>query len=306
VGAAARARIVGAAAALFGAACLASRAACAEADASGFSPAEFWSSFRGPFAGLELRSSRVGYGALGDLGARWFGTRSLAERSWLARWDLSAAARGGFLGSAVPVTPLVGVRALLDGELGYRFRPRSAWSAYAAAEGGLAFRWLAHPGIASAAANEMTGTGGLDVAGEVRAGFGASYLDDAHSLVLVAFAQEAWRKTATSASTLPFTEAGLEVRYDIARRFTANAEASWGWATLRRDTALGATDRATRVQLAVDLRRWFSERTWLGVRAAVARDGDRVTYAASQTSYTTAAAPELELGISFGRALGRR
>jgi hypothetical protein len=206
----------------------------------------------------------------------------------------------------VPVTPLVGVRAVLDGELGYRLQPRSAWSAYAAAEGGLDFRWLAHPGIASAAVNEMTGTGGLDVAGGIRAGFGASYLDAAHSLVVMGFVQEAFRKTATSVSTRPFTEGGLEVRYDVARRSTVSAEASWGWAAIRRDAALGSTDRATRLQLAVELRRWLSERTWLGVRAAAARDGDRVAYAASNTAYTTAAEPDLELMISFGRELGRR
>jgi len=282
-------RLLGAAAALLGIS-VGPRAARGAADAA--PPVEFYDSFGGLATGLDLQSSRVGYGALGEVGVRALATRSLDERRWLARWDLSLTTKGGLLGSALPVTALLGARARAEGELGRRLDPRARWSAHALAEG--------------VGVNDLNGTGGFIATGRVRVGLGASYLDATHLLVVVGFVQEALRPTAVDADGVAFTDAGLECRYDVARRFTLLAEASWGWAALARNAALGSTDRTTHLEATGGARRWLSERMWLGLAATAARDGDRVAYAASKTSYATRAIPDMRFTISYGLNLGAR
>jgi hypothetical protein len=269
-------------------------------------PPEFVDSFGGLTTGLDLQSSRIGYGALGELGVRALATRSLDERRWLARWDLSLTTRGGLLGSALPVTPLLGVRARAEGELGRRLVPRARWSPYAQAEGVADLQWLTPPSPQPAGVNDMTGTGGFIATGRVRLGFGASYLDARHALVAVAFIQEALRPTAIDADGVAFTDAGLECRYDVARRFTLLAEASWGWAEVTRNAALGATDRTTHLQATGGARAWLTGRMWLGLAATAARDDDRLAYAASNASYATRAIPDVRVTISYGLELGAR
>jgi len=296
-------RLLGAAAVLLGIS-VGPRAARGAPDA--VPPAEFYDSFGGLATGLDLQSSRVGYGALGEVGVRAFATRSLDERRWLARWNLSLTTKGGLLGSALPVTALLGARARAEGELGRRLDPRARWSAHALAEGVADLQWLTPPSPQPAGVNDLTGTGGFIATGRVRVGLGASYLDAAHVLVVVGFVQEALRPTAVDGDGVAFTDAGLECRYDVARRFTLLAEASWGWAALARNAALGSTDRATHLEATGAARRWLSERMWLGLAATAARDGDRVAYAASNTSYAIRAIPDMRVTITYGLNLGAR
>lgn len=266
---------------------------------------EFASSFSGIDTAIDLRSSRTGYGALGELGVRWLGTRSLSQRRWVARWELVASAQGGVPGSVLTVVPIIGGRALLDGELGYRLQASRSWSPLVEMRAAGDLEWLAATSAHYSAFSDLTGTNPLSAAGQLRAGLGASYLDASRSLSVVGFVQAAVRPTALHPRGLPFTEGGLALRLDLARSFTMRVDASWGTA-LSRDTPLRSTDRTTHVELGLGVSKWLTRRLWLGLDATAARDADRVEYVASVTSYSTVAVPDLKLALSVGFSWGGR
>jgi hypothetical protein len=266
---------------------------------------EFSSSFGGFATGVDLRSGRTGYGALGEMGVRWLGERSLWERRWIARWDLAVSAQGGVSESVLPDAPLFGGRALLEGELGYRLQAPSAWSALVVVHAAGDIGWLQATSARGAAQSDSNGIEPFSAGGKLRAGFGVSYLDASRSLSLVAFLQEALRPTALSPRGLPFTEGGVELRLDLARSLSLRVDASMGTA-LSHDAPLSSTDRTDHVELGVGVSKWLTRRLWIGLDATAARDTDRVGYAASHTTYSTSGVPDVTLGISAGFSLGGR
>jgi hypothetical protein len=87
-----------------------------------------------------------------------------SDRRWLLQWDLLLALRGGYQ-IATPLTKLFGGHGLLDGECGYRFPARSAWSPYAIAGGSLEAQRLALTGAQPASLNDPDAVSGLNLKG---------------------------------------------------------------------------------------------------------------------------------------------
>jgi hypothetical protein len=259
--------------------------------------------FEGAFVDVSAFSKQVGNAVLGELGARTFDFRTVRRGEWMLQWDAFLAGEGGFLKNAGPLTVLLGGRGRADGEVGYRFAPSAAWSPYVGARGRFDARWLRHPWLSRSNANDMDGVSGLNVIGAMRLGLGASCLDGPHSLLVVAFVQEALRPTSTR-SDVAFVEAGVEVRYDWSRALTAAVEASWGRADATRNRALDFTDQTTHKEVSAAVKAGVYRGVWIGAGASAARDTDRVAYSGGGRVYDTADAPSLTVGISFGVPLG--
>ncbi len=254
----------------------------------------------GLFADVDLGSGRTGKDGLSELGARSLGIRAATGGGWLAAWDAALAAKGGVVGSTLAPTFVVGGRGRLDGGLGLRLQPWRSWSPYVGAHATLALQWLAPPG-SDPATGVAVGTDGLAASGRARVDVGGSFLDEARSLVAVAFAQEALRATARSRDAA-FQEAGVALRLDVTRRLSASVEASWGATRPVPDAALGLTDRTTHEEATASLRGWISGGTWLGASVTAARDTDRVAFRASGTAYSTMDPPTLAVTVELGFA----
>jgi hypothetical protein len=257
--------------------------------------------FAGVFGGVRFGVSQLTQSVLGEAGPRTLGLVGTSDRRWLLQWDLLLALRGGYQ-IATPLTKLFGGHGLLDGECGYRFPARSAWSPYAIAGGSLEAQRLALTGAQPASLNDPDAVSGLNLKG--RLGGGGSYLDGDRSLRVVAFAQESQRlKDFTSRGAL-YTEVGLSVRYDLGASLSLSAQATWGEARPVRDSALDLTDQASRLEGYFTVRKGFANGIWIGASGNAARQMDRVVYLGSGATYSTASAPTFGLTVTIGLPIG--
>ncbi len=251
--------------------------------------------FTGPYTGFDGRTGHAGKVALGEMGIRTLGPRSSAGRRWLTRWDAALAARGSYLGSARPLTALLGGRGLLEAESGYRVEWRSPLSLYVGGHAHLDLEWLEPAGRRGSTLSDMAWLPAFGVQVKGRVGMGASYLADGYSLLLVAFAQSARRPTALSPSGTLFTEGGLAARFDLGGRLSTSLEATWGKAGVHHDPTLGLADRTTHEEVSATLRAGFRSGMWIGIGAGLARD----------LQHSTSGAPDFRLALAFGLPLRR-
>jgi hypothetical protein len=256
---------------------------------------------RGPIAGANIGMSRAGYTLLFDLGGQSAGIRSFAERRLLLSWDVMLTARAGQLANTEPYVTLFGVRGASFVEPAYRTR-ESAWSPVISGRLGADAIALFHPGVSLSelhTLNDMDGAAGLFARGLVRAGFGASYLESAHSLLLQAFVQERMQTGGVFDRARAFTQLGFSARWDWLAGLAMYLEGTWGKSATRSSPALARTDRTTRVGLAGNVRKTFGGWLWVALSSSIDRDTDHVVYG-GRTSFDTADPADFTLGLSLG------
>lgn len=262
---------------------------------------------RGPTVGTSIGMSRAGYTLMFDLGVATSGIRSFANRRLLLSWDVLVAARAGELANAEPYLRFVGARALSSIEPAYRTSDE-AWSPVVSARLAGEGLVLWNPGTPLTelhTRNDVDGAGGLFARGLVRGGFGASYLDDMRSLLLQLFVQEQLQGPGVNADAKTFTQVGASARYDVASGWTALLELAYGVAPTKEDSALGRTDRTTRMGVSWRARKIFRNGMWLGLVGGIQRDTDRIVYTASGTEFRTGDPADFSLGLFFGMSLWR-
>lgn len=268
---------------------------------------EYRSVSRGAVADFGYGSSAVGDSLLGELGAQSVGIQSFRDHALLVQWDGLLAARGGILGNTHPYTELVGGHVVASAEAGRRWQPRARWSVYTGA--GLAgdLSLMTNPGTSYGdldTLNDLDGVGGLSARGALRVDGGASLLDGPRSLLLVAVLQEALRASGIYTPGVAFTQAGLAVRWDVARRLTVSLEGLAGWSPATKQAALDTTDQKTELGTAAVVRKIFTNGMWLAATSALSREFDHRVYAASATAYDTANAPTFTVTLLYGIPLG--
>jgi hypothetical protein len=256
----------------------------------------------------------IGTGMVGDtlmleLGGQWSAVRSYGRRRWLVQWDGLLAARGGYLANEHPYLFLIGGHELAWAELGRRFVAYQSWSPYAGVRLGNEIFLMKHPGLGWSdidTINSVDRVGGSVAAGLIRLDAGASLLDGARSLLLVAFVHEELHAAETNTPAQAFLGAGLGARFDLARQhLSASAEASLGVAPERRDSLRGFTDRTARIAASLSARKAFGRGMWFSLSTFIARDSDHMVYSATGTVYDTANAPQFGLSLLYGIPLER-
>lgn len=260
------------------------------------------SEVHGAVVDVGVGTSIAGDAVLGDLGGAWSGLRSLANERWLLDWDLSLTFRAGYAANAIPGIFLLGGRMVACSELGYRTAPAGPWSPYVGLRIGGELSLVGHPGLPLSQLstyNDLYGLAGVNAAGSIGLGVGASLLDEVRSLRLELILQETLRAAGTYTPAYAFSEAGVGARYDTERSITLALEGLVGLAPPRRIPALGYTDQAWHWRVQAWFRDIFDNGMWLGVLASVDRIQDEVSYA-SGAWFSTGNAPTLSLTVSFG------
>jgi hypothetical protein len=191
----------------------------------------------------------------------------------------------------------VGPRTLASVEAGYRWFSERRWSIYTGAGLRGDFSFLTVPGkdvTQLRTVNGLDGVGGRTADGALRVDAGASLLDGARSLLVVAFFQEALRAPGIYTRGAAFAEGGVAARFDLANRLTAYLEALAGQTGTIVDAALGTTDRTTYAGFSGVVRYIFANGMWLAVTGGYSREFDHVVYSGSATAYDTATPPTFE------------
>ncbi len=271
--------------------------------------AELDSVSQGVVVDASIGSGPVGDMLLGELGGQSAGITTFRDGAWLLRWDALLAFKAGVLAAAHPFTPLVGGRARLFAEPGYRFQPDCAWSAYAGARIAGDLQILLPPGTALSkldTVNDIGGVGGVNASGSVGLSAGASLIEGRHGLLLTAFAQEEGRAADTYSPGIAFTEIGLAVRFDLAHSLMLEGEALWGRSSTATDTRLGIGDQTTHEAVAVAVRKVLGNGVWLGLSVAYAVDTDHVSSTGGGPTFDTADAPVFDVTARVGIPLGKQ
>ena len=186
------------------------------------------SEVHGAVVDVGVGTSIAGDAVLGDLGGAWSGLRSLANERWLLDWDLSLTFRAGYAANAIPGIFLLGGRMVACSELGYRTAPAGPWSPYVGLRIGGELSLVGHPGLPLSQVlstyNDLYGLAGVNAAGSIGLGVGASLLDEVRSLRLELILQETLRAAGTYTPAYAFSEAGVGARYDTERSITLALE----------------------------------------------------------------------------------
>ncbi len=257
----------------------------------------------------QIGTSRAGDALMFEIGGQIAGLRTLRDGRWILLWDVRAAGRGGYLANQLPYLFLIGAREVAWAEGGYRFGASGRLSPYLGARLGNEGHVMVHPGLALSAfdtVNDVDRVGGTALAGSARIDFGASFLDDRRSFLLVAFVQEDLRSALVNTPAQAFTEGGLGVRLDVASGTTVEVEGLFGLTPARRNSYLGFTDRTTRVAGMANARKMFRNGMWIAASISLERDGDHVVYDNGGAIYDSKDAPRFDLAILYGVPLGRR
>lgn len=265
------------------------------------------SAVRGAILDAGIGSSWVGDTLMAELGGQTAGIRSL-RRGWLLQWDVLAAAKAGYLANENPYLFLLGAHAVAWAEAGVRFIPRSLWSPYGALRLANETQILGHPGEALSALetrNAVDGVGGVNARAAVRVAAGASWLDGRESLLLVGFAQEAFRAPTLHTVGLAFTELGLAARVDASGSVMASFEGVWG-VTPARSVQPGLTDQTTHLGLSTTFRKIFKNGMWIAASALLERDTNHLVYADTGATFDTASAPTFGWTLLYGLPLWRK
>jgi len=264
---------------------------------------------RGAIVDGGIGTSMVGDSLMFEIGGQWSGAREYRRRRWLLQWDGLLAARGGYLANEHPYLFLIGGHELAWAELGRRFVANHNWSPYAGARVGNELMLMKHPGLAWSdldTINSVDRVGGTVAAALVRLDGGASFLNDARSLLLVAFVQEELHAAETNTPAQAFLGVGAGARYDLAsRHLSVSAEALWAAAPERRDSLRGFTDRTTHVGASLSARKTFGRGMWFSLATFIARDSDHMVYYTTGNVYDTVNAPQFGLSLLYGIPLER-
>ncbi len=258
---------------------------------------------RGATVSAGIATTPVGDALMGELGGAWGGMR-VRDRRWVLQWELLLAARAGWLGNQHPFSFLAGVHASSWVEAGYRFRSAARFSPYLGLRLAGDAQSLAAPDAPSLeSVNAVDGVGGNVARGALRVAFGASYFDEARSVLLTPFVQEELDAPELHTPGASFTELGLALRYDVQRSLVASLEGFCG-VTPERHTLVGTSDTTMRCGLDGALRKIFANGMWIGATLALRHDTDDVGYAGG-ASYETGDAPWFSFAISYGVPLWR-
>jgi hypothetical protein len=263
---------------------------------------------RGAIVDGGMGTSMVGDSLMLELGGQWAGLRSYRGRRWLLQWDALLAVRGGYLANEHPYLFLIGGHELAWAELGRRFAATNDWSPYAGLRLGNELALMKHPGLGWAdfdTVNSVDRVGGTVAAEVIRLDVGTSFLDDPHSLLLVAFLQEELHAAETNTPSQAFLGVGLGARYDLASRLSASAEASWSVAPERRDSLRGFTDGTTHVAASLMVRKTFRNGMWASLSTLLMRDTDHIVYYGTGNVYDTANAPQFGASLLYGAPVER-
>lgn len=261
---------------------------------------------RGATVQAAIGMSRAGYRLTGDVGGESAGIRSFGRR-WLLSWDVLASVRFGVLANREPYLSLFGMRTSAFVEPAYRFFERG-WSPVVSARlaGDASVLWNPLASLADLRTlNDMDGVGGVVARGLVRAGGGASFLDDGRSLLLQFFVQESLQSHGINSDGKALSEVGAGARFDWTWGLSAAFEATAGTTLSLEDGALQRTSRTTRIGAAGSARKIFANGMWLSLFVSIARDSQHVTYEATQTSFVTSDPADFTLGAAFGFSLWR-
>jgi len=270
-------------------------------------PARFRSAQNGLIFDGQYTSSRLNDTVVLGAGARTLGLEAALDGPWLARWDLSASARGG-LATLAPYAWLAGGRAAAAGELGHRLLLQP-WSPYVMVGGRVAadvtVRWL----IVSESGKEGGGDGGtvqhwlsvLDV--QPRFGLGVAYQDARRSFRGVAFAQEGWTITNFVGSTSA-TAFGLSLGYDVADSLSILAEAWLATQPPASTSGLALVDVHTTRAVELSVRKVFRSGSWVGLDLALSKQSDQLRYLDSGLAITTSSPGVFIVAVSYGLHLG--
>jgi hypothetical protein len=261
----------------------------------------------GPTLTAGLDAGAVGDALLGEVGLQAFSLRH-DRAHWLLLWDALVAAKGGVLGNERPYTSMVGGRAAGAFEAGYRFREELGWSPYLSGRLAANLQVLGHPGLSLAelnTINDSDGVGGVTANGAVRVAGGFSLLERAHSVLLVAFVQEAFISPGTVRSGAAFTELGVGARIDLARSLTAGLEVFGGLAPVAHTQTLNLNSQTYHLEIGGFVRKTFGNGVWLSLALSWGRDSSRLEYLDTGTVYNSIQAASFAATLGVGIALWR-
>jgi hypothetical protein len=263
-------------------------------------PARFRSAQDGLIFDAQYTSSRLNDTVVLGAGATTLGVEASLDGPWLARWDLSASARGG-LATLAPFAWLAGGRATVAGELGHRLQLQP-WSPYVMVggrvRGDVSVRWL----IVEQTGAVQRWFSALDM--EPRFGLGVAYLDARHSFRAVAFAQEAWQLTNTTEATSA-TAFGLSLGYDAVDSLSFLAEAVLATQPPASTRGLALVDARTTRAVELSARKVFHSGSWVGLDLALSKQSDQLRYRDGGLALTTTSPGTFILAVSYGHHLGR-
>src|SRR6185312_2680605 len=189
-------------------------------------------------------------------------------------WDTLFAARGGVLGNTHPYTPLVGARTQASFEAGARWVPQARWSFYTGAALAGDCSAMTRPGtdiVELRTLNDLDGVGGRVADATLRLDAGASMLDGARSLLLVAFVQGEARAPGIYTPGMGLGELGVAARFDLAWSVDAWIEAHAGRSGPVEEPSLGTIDQATVGSFSAQVRKLFSNGMWIAVAGGSSR-----------------------------------
>ncbi len=274
---------------------------------SAASAAAFENVSHGAIAGVEIGTTPVGDLLFGVIGGQASGVLMTHGGKWMHQWQGLVVGKGGKLAAAETYTTLLGGRAKIMAESGWRFQPDDPWSIYLGLRLGGDLQVMMPPGVGFSELNTLNnidGVGNLNASGLLRLAVGSSFLQEDRAVLISVFLQGAARAGETYLPKRAFLDLGFSARIDFAKTFALTVDTLWGTSGERIDAAHATTDVTTHSLVDVDARKVFSNGMWLGGALVYGAEADVLQF--QTASYKTRSAPTFSVTLLYGFPLGKQ